>query len=174
MIISMHTQKSGFTLIELMIVIVIIGILASIAIPNFLSLRARAKVASLKANMHTIQIAAEDFGVMAEGFYPEGKNTKVEDVLEELGYVGVENKKSLSANRNKPPFEVDALLPKEFKNPFKAENPAILNGEPPANPPPGRCEYTGFNLIGIEGARGYSICAYGQDRPLNLILSNGG
>jgi prepilin-type N-terminal cleavage/methylation domain-containing protein len=61
--------QSGFTLIELMIVVVIIGILAAIAIPNFSSLQSRAKEGSTKANMHAIQLAAEDYSVQHDGFY---------------------------------------------------------------------------------------------------------
>ncbi|MBU1356565.1 MAG: prepilin-type N-terminal cleavage/methylation domain-containing protein [Candidatus Edwardsbacteria bacterium] len=64
-------NNKGFTLIELMIVVVIIGILAAIAIPNFMSMQDRAKEGSVKANMHTIQLAVEDFSTQTEGLYPQ-------------------------------------------------------------------------------------------------------
>ena len=62
-------NNKGFTLIELMIVVVIIGILAAIAVPNFIAMQARAKEASVKSNCHTVQLAAEDFAVTNNGIY---------------------------------------------------------------------------------------------------------
>lgn len=63
-----RTFPQGFTLIELLIVVAIIGILAAIAVPNFLNAQIRAKVARCYADMRTIATGIEqlrlDKGVM--------------------------------------------------------------------------------------------------------------
>jgi prepilin-type N-terminal cleavage/methylation domain-containing protein len=64
-------NSEGFTLIELMIVVVILAVLATIAIPNFIKIQERAKEAKIKGGAHTLQLAAEDFAVRNEGVYSD-------------------------------------------------------------------------------------------------------
>jgi prepilin-type N-terminal cleavage/methylation domain-containing protein len=54
-------NRKGFTLIELLIVVVIIGILAAIAIPKFANTKAKAYVASMKADLRNLVTAEEAY-----------------------------------------------------------------------------------------------------------------
>lgn len=64
------SQKShrGFTLIELLIVVAIIGILAAIAVPNFLNAQIRAKVARVKGDLRAISTGLEMYRIDQNAF----------------------------------------------------------------------------------------------------------
>ena len=64
MIKNFRKSEKGFTLIELMIVVAIIGILAAIAIPNFIRFQLKSKSSEGKVNLAAIRTAEE--GYMAE------------------------------------------------------------------------------------------------------------
>ncbi|MBC7326711.1 prepilin-type N-terminal cleavage/methylation domain-containing protein [bacterium] len=56
-------SRKGFTLVEMMIVVLIIGILIAIALPNFLRARENARLRACVANMKEIQAAVEQWGM---------------------------------------------------------------------------------------------------------------
>lgn len=65
----MTTRRSGFTLVELIIVLVIIGALAAVTIPNFILMREQGMDRQTKDSMHIFQLAAIDYAVENSGNY---------------------------------------------------------------------------------------------------------
>src|SRR3989337_3464022 len=61
-------REKGFTLIELMIVVAILGILAAIAIPNFMRFQAKSKQSEAKTNLGAIGTTAEAWRTEADTY----------------------------------------------------------------------------------------------------------
>jgi prepilin-type N-terminal cleavage/methylation domain-containing protein len=73
-------SKKGFTLIEIVMVLAIIGIISSMIFPNFSTVQTKAKETSLKSTCHTIQVALESY-FLTNANYPNGNNLHIADLL---------------------------------------------------------------------------------------------
>ncbi|MCK4527585.1 prepilin-type N-terminal cleavage/methylation domain-containing protein [candidate division WOR-3 bacterium] len=142
-------KKRGFTLIELMVVVVIIGILAAIAIPNFVKVIDRAKQASVKSNMHTLQVTVEALSIDNMGRYPDDA------------------------------IDLDDELPGNFKNPYtgNSEGPANdgawNNGTPDATSE-GIVYYDPENAGATYTSTSYTIIGQGKEGvTVGLTLTPG-
>ena len=103
-------NREGFTLIELMIVVVILGLLASISIPNFIKMQDRAKEAKVKGAAHTLQLAAEDFAVRNDGIYSAAGGDLLPLLpVNKAGNTRLEN--PFTRNFSEPQFSAPAVTP---------------------------------------------------------------
>jgi prepilin-type N-terminal cleavage/methylation domain-containing protein len=141
----MPTDRRGFTLIELMIVIVVIGILAAIAVPNYVRMMDRAREGSTKSNLHTLQIAAEDYGLQNDGQYAATMDAS----------------------------HVANGLPPNFTNPFTGATGSGAAWEDRASLAAPASATSGISSYSDSMSTQYNVKGYGKSIALSLVLTSG-
>ena len=81
-------SESGFTLVELLVVMLILGLLAAIAIPSFFNQRDKARDADAKAAVRTAETAMETFATDHNGKYTGVTVADLTDIEPTLTNVG--------------------------------------------------------------------------------------
>jgi type II secretion system protein G len=128
-VVTVRSRERGFTLLELIVVVAMIGILAAIVMPALTKMPTRAKEAVLKTNLHTLREVI-DMYYGDEGHYPESLDALVEE--DYLRAIPVD------------PFTRSA---ETWELIFEEEGE---DGEPEPGPPPGPDEPAGPGIIDVR------------------------
>ncbi|MFH0778025.1 MAG: prepilin-type N-terminal cleavage/methylation domain-containing protein [Candidatus Eisenbacteria bacterium] len=127
-------KEKGFTLVELAVVLVVLGVLAAIAIPNYITMTVRAKESRVKENCHCVQLAVELYATGTGGIYPDGTDAAI-------------------AN------DIVPLLPGQQK----LKNPFTSNATEPVVGPAAQAGETGYEVENVAGVNiGYTITGFGK------------
>ncbi len=154
-------NQKAFTLIELLIVVAIIGILAAIALPNFLNAQMRAKIARVNAEVNSLRNALESYRI-DNNVYPMDGNDFPEVNIERF------NQKNLHKCLTSPVSYLSNIL----MDPFHPNE--VVEGDFLFDTPPH--PYLYFTISGYGSHRGnareYSIFSYGPDQDFDNGSAN--
>jgi len=78
----MRNSKKGFSLVELMIVVAIIGILAAIAIPNFIAMQLKAKRGEVPGNVDGIKTSEASYDAAFDGYIEANISPRASSALD--------------------------------------------------------------------------------------------
>ena len=155
----LHDSERGFTLVELMVVVAIIALLASVVIPNFVHARAQAAVSQSEANIKQIATALELYYTDKED-YPAGQKTVIPTLFG-----------TAATNPYLSVTPTNALTRAPYTYAYTARSAA---GVPPTYTvtDPGNYDpSTLFNLT--KGPQGTTTCGVGGCKTINYDPQNG-
>jgi prepilin-type N-terminal cleavage/methylation domain-containing protein len=109
MIQKLQSKKSGFTLVEIMIVVAIIALLAAIAVPNFLRARKRSQATRVLEDLRLIDAATDQYAIdttKTSGFNPAWSD--IQNYLK-VGTVLYATGQDIFGDSYGPTFTVDSI-----------------------------------------------------------------
>lgn len=105
---SRPSIRTGFTLIEILIVVVIVGILASMVVPKFADARRDASVSSVRNQLQTLRAQLEVYRIQFKGASPEA--SVLMGSLEAAGLIGREPEWPVGFSIDEPHYVATGLL----------------------------------------------------------------
>lgn len=116
----MKTKRAnrGFTLVEILIVVVILGILAAIVIPQFTQASTEAKVSSLQSNLQSIRSQIELYKIQHNDLPPVSDQTFVDEMT---GFTDIARAVGTGSA-----FPFGPYLTKMPVNPFSGVSPPVI------------------------------------------------
>lgn len=118
-------RRNGFTLVELMIVVAILGILGAIVLPTYQANASEAKVSSAKSNLHTMRAQIELYKMQHNGTPPgTSMGSPVSETALVTQFVGTTTVDGAPNPSKTPsaPFNYGPYLLKIPTNPFNGES----------------------------------------------------
>lgn len=122
----MKTRKSGFTLIEILIVVIILGILAAIVIPQFTEASSDAKESSMVSNLQTLRSQMGLYKVQHNDQYPNTADAGVTIDADVANFIARLTSKTLVTGAIDAAGEFGPYMPNVPENPFQFNAAAPL------------------------------------------------
>jgi len=119
----MTRAHDGWTLVEVLIVVIVLGVLAAIVVPQFTAASTDAKLSALKTNLDTIRGQLELYKAQHNGTYPTSIETFVDQMTKASEPGG------WTAEVGTPGFDLGPYLQSIPNNPYTGSN--TISSSPP-------------------------------------------